>query len=874
MTYKTKFLDNPAKWVQARLIDLEQRRMRGIIAKKYADLVDPAVYWVAGTEQENEGLSADPVERQAQRLALSQIGVFIAQRMWAKMMHLVVPLMLIFGVVMAAVLTLGAGRFDSEYTAPILYAVTLFTGGLLMLSATVFSGVVAPLVLPNTPVRQDEIDAVTATIKNAVIREHTEDTPADLKDRPRLLVTDANGESVAGQVLSTDMEFSYVREQWRDNKLIMAVLSVCVTSPILAMTNPVAAVLGYLFILSIFTGAFTEKKQAEWESILAKIFFWFVMPLLILTLVGENFSIPLINDKVSAVAGTGIWVYMGIIYLFSFGIMKRQSSPLRVRGVMIDLAVKEAGTELLIDKVGKQHFKMQEVARLEQIKNAKADSSPFIPLGKSTGLLAQRRDPLAPTEGDIPMGLTVNDLSTHIGVLGASGTGKTYNVVRPIAKHWLDNKLGGCLVLDGKGALPLEFTDCTDYHLISPKHGKFNPIAGMKPDAVADVLTDIFDGGSTADPIWSDSARLMIRMAAIMVHASPNTPYTLPEILNLCIMDHAERLEKLDSLIVDGGGKRIEAAYHYWMIEYPGMPDKTAGSIVNNVRTWLGNIMMHEVLGDWVNTDGSESGHTIEDCLTGANIGLLLPESEYGVGGVAISALCMRRLYDAVKLRGDAWKNQDGQKPVLLAADEVQNLLTKADIETASVARSLGLYLMFATQNVDGLYKRLDKDGALQLLGNLASLVVFPPRTEDSNRYVAERFSKIWRTTTLNFQGLPDSRADFGLRDIGADKFTQSIGLFRDSRTSSPRMSYSINLWHRNYLAKARGRLHELVEPADENQIGAIGNFTKPTLQLELSSLVDANEIDMLLAQPATALVVLNRGRIPRRDVIDFGGAK
>lgn len=211
----------------------------------------------------------------------------------------------------------------------------------------------------------------------------------------------------------------------------------------------------------------------------------------------------------------------------------------------------------------------------------------------------------------------------------------------------------------------------------------------------------------------------------------------------------------------------------------------------------------------------------------------------------------------------------------MLSADEVQNLLTKADVETTPVARSLGLYLMFATQNVDGLYKRLDKDGALQLLGNLASLVVFPPRTEDSNKYVQERFSKVWRTTTLNYQGLPDSRADFGLRDSGADKFTQKIGLFRESRQASPRLSYGINLWHRNYLAKARGSLHELFKPHnEENEVGSIGNYSKPTLQFELANLVDANEIDMLLAQPATALVVLNRGRIARRDVIDFGGAK
>jgi hypothetical protein len=873
MSSKTKFLDNPKGWIESRLINLEQKRMRGILSKKYENLVDPNVYWVAGTDEENEGLSTDPLERQAQRITLSQVGVFIAQRMWAKMTFLVIPALMLFGLITAVMLIHGAGIFETEYTAPLLYSLTLVVSGLLILAATIFSGVVAPLVLPSTPVRTDEIDAVFETVKNSVIREHDAETPADLKDRARLLVTDSNGDSVTGQVLSTDLEFSYVREQWRSTKGMLFCMGIAIAAPIFALTSPTAAVLGYLALFAYIRGVFSESKPVDESGGFAKFVAWVFVPLLILAATNSS-SYAMLNDKMEIESSIGVWLYVGLMYLMAFLTIKSKESPLVIRGVMIDQAVKESGTELLIDKVGKKHFQMQEVARVEQIKNAKADSSPFIQLGKTTGLLAQRRDPLAPTESDLPMGLTVNDLSTHLGVLGASGTGKTYNVVRPITNQWLDNDLGGCLVLDGKGALPLEFTDNENYFLISPNHGKFNPIQGMKPDAVADVLTDIFDGDSTADPIWSDSARLMLRMAAIIIHAS-DVPYTLTEIQNFCLISNEERDNRLDLLKEGADGRRIAAAVHYWTIEYPEMPEKTAGSIVNNVRTWLGNILLHETLGDWVDTAEVGDTQTIEDCLTGAKIGLLLPESEFGIGGVAISALCMRRLYDAVKKRGDNWKNQEGQQAVLLSADEVQNLLTKADVETTPVARSLGLYLMFATQNVDGLYKRLDKDGALQLLGNLASLVVFPPRTEDSNKYVQERFSKVWRTTTLNYQGLPDSRADFGLRDSGADKFTQKIGLFRESRQASPRLSYGINLWHRNYLAKARGSLHELFKPHnEENEVGSIGNYSKPTLQFELANLVDANEIDMLLAQPATALVVLNRGRIARRDVIDFGGAK
>ena len=192
----------------------------------------------------------------------------------------------------------------------------------------------------------------------------------------------------------------------------------------------------------------------------------------------------------------------------------------------------------------------------------------------------------------------------------------------------------------------------------------------------------------------------------------------------------AGRLLDPMSETIDANG-RLLAAAHYWLLEYPEMPEKTAGSISNMVRTWLGNILLHEKLGPWVDTTDSE--FIVEDVMTGQKIGLLLPESEYGIGGVAISALCMRRVYDAVKKRGDNWRSLSGHTPVLLAADEVQNLLTKADLETVPVARSLGLYLMFSTQNVDGLYKRLERDGAVQMLGNLASIIALAPRTDDSN---------------------------------------------------------------------------------------------------------------------------------------------
>lgn len=873
MTSKFKFWDDPVTKIKSWLVQSEQNKMREVIRNKYKNVLDEQVYWLVGTDEENKGLSDDNIERMVQRLSLSQIGVFVAQRLWAKRTFIIFPLLMIIGFILSYILINKSGTTENDSLIPVTYMITLWFGVVLFFSATFFQGVVAQFLLPKKPIRQDEIDNVKNTISDCVIRNHDDNTPSDLSDRLRLMVTDAKGRAVAGQILATDLEYSALRAEWLTTKLILMLIGLAMLAPVLVIASPTWAVLGYYAVLIFAKFAHwiegEEKPEQQDPSIALPIILYVVIPLLLLVVLAVNHQ-SFIDSYLGLGGATVKWIYVLAIWaIVGFYTLFTTKSPIVVRSTLLDQAVKETGTELLIDKAGRTHFQLQEQARIEQLNNAKKDTTPFLKLGVSTGLLAQRRDPLAPTEANITMGLSVLDLSTHIGVLGASGTGKTFSVVRPLTTQWINANLGGLLVLDGKGALPLEFEGANDYQLISPNNGQFNPIANMSADAVADVLADIFSQGDN-DKFWSDSARLMLRMACIIIKAvGGGFSFNLVTIQKFCMTTHEAR-EEIIRKVEERAEKtpKLEACINYWLSEYPNMPEKTAGSISNMVRTWLGNILLHDKLSSWVDTE--ENTINIEDCLTGAKIGLLLPESEYGTGGIAISALCMRRLYDAVKKRGDTWKNHPEQLPVFLAADEVQNLLTKADLETVPVARSLGLYMMFATQNVDGLYKRLDKDGALQMLGNLASLVAFPPRTEDSNNYISKRCGKIWRTTTQSFNGLADAQADMGLyQNSGTDASLQATAMNRYSRCGSPRLSYAVGLWHREYEQKARGLLETLAYP-DPNK--PYQPTLKPVLQFELQPLIEPDEIDTLLSCAGTAIVVLNRGRVARRDIAKLGG--
>ena len=857
-------LDDPATKIRSWGIDVEQRMMRRVIKKKYNGALDPNVYWVTGSSEENEGMSADPVERRVQRLSLSQVGNFLAHRIWSRRLWVVMPVAAAVGVAAAYLKLNVAASSPSAMFGSLVTAGIVLAGAMLALAPSILPTSVAQFLLPRVPVRQDEIAAVKATMERCVVRNVDDSTPADLRDRLRVGVTDAEGRAIAGQILSTDLEYSAVRHEWVISRKVLRALGLAIMAPVAITFSPwAAAALLVVFMWDSIKNLFESTDELPFHKNILGSVALIAIPALPLALLFEA-----VNNPISAhVPGLGGWLYTALMWFLAIRVARSTNAPLLSRVFQLDQSVRETGTELLIDKAGREHFVQLEQARTEQIANATKDESPFIEFATSTGLLAQRRDPLAPSEKGLPVGLTVYDLSRHLMALGAPGTGKTRGVLRPIVSKWIRKNMGGALVLDGKGALPLEFEALEGFTLVSPKRGKFNPIAGMKPDAVADVLTDVLSEGDQGDPIWRDSARLMLRMAAIVVHLTPGQAFTIPAIQQFCVMGMDERDEVLLSLgetLDDSADMRLQAAMHFWSVEVPKIPEKTLGSIVNMVRTWLGNIVLHEKLGPWCNTN--ETGWQVENVLRGEKAGLLLPESEYGIGGVAISALTMRRVYDAVKLRGDHWQEQDGQQAVLMCADEVQNLLTKADLETVPVARSLGLYLLSATQNVDGLYKRLGKDGALQMLGNYSSLVVLPPKTKDSNDYVEERAGKIWKATAQNYYGLPDAQADIGLYlNSGVDNQMRQSDLLRQSYTSTPRLGYSIGLWHREHTMKsaAQGSHVELMQTDDSYM-----PMSKPLLAMAPTAVVEAQEIDTLLSRPGTAIAILNRGQVVRRDVV------
>mgnify|MGYP001263129329 CR=1 FL=1 len=843
-----KFGDNIVAYILVKIKEYRQKCVRKAIADKWQNDVDPRIHWVKGTVKENEGLSTNPQEWAAQKLYLSNLGHFAAERMHNWRIWALLPLLLLLLITEGFSILWGVQhQGDIE---PFLFVFWLSLGFLFYISTFVMGSFGWRKFLPKRLVVPEEVEAVERLMERTFLRTFPKETPEDLQDRFRVLAVDRDGDATAGQLLAADLEFSSVDEQIDELRELTMFAGYAMWA-IIAIMSPTTSIIMFAIL---FIGVVRVEGLPIPQGLqdILSLNFWRRL-FVIVGIVGAYFPAMMGSTSITYQP----WLITAVMIYTLLMVMTGRPSPLRQRAQMLEDAVKDAGTEHLIEAAGRQYFINLEAARIKQIEAAIEDKSPLIKFGRTTGLLSQRRDPLAPSELGLSFALSVQDLSAHLGVLGATGTGKTSGVIRPLVRQWLEYDQGGLLILDGKGTLPLELANQQGYQLISPEHQGFNPVEQLNPDAVAETMQALY-GDDSGERYWVDAGIQMIRHAAILLEASKKE-YTLPNIERV-ILNQGYRQDVLAEAITDESAERQLASANYFIVELAAMPEKTRESIVNTVRVWLSNLTGHEKLGKWV---GQSKGAQIEDCLTGKRIGLLLPEALYGRGGQLISMFALRRLYDAIKKRGDQWQKQEGQKRVFLVADEVQNLVSNNDLAMLPIARSLGLSVCYSTQNVDGLYKKLKKEGALQLLGNLNNIISLPAKTKDSNDYLSERVGEVWKAGIERVNGIPDSAADLGrYMYSGTDKHTRAT---RQGK-AAPRLSWAIGVWRAiNTVNKDRSRLKNMT--MRDEKTGNF-NYSAPQLSIKSHRLITPDEINTLLAEPNTAIAVGQRGRVVRRDVI------
>lgn len=662
--------------------------------------------------------------------------------------------------------------------------------------------------MPREIITEADITDAKDFARRVLINDHGH-APDDLNDLFRPLTIDAEGRAVDGQVIPSDLTDSYLLKSLRQHVSYNGLIG----STLLFIGVAIAA-------LAYWPGGIIAGVATFLSGLLGAILF-------IMAIVRAFMMFFTTADSATKRAYAAEWV--------------RQSAPLAK----------------LVAESGEKNFQQIEAAKQRQIAEAARDKTAFIELGKSIGLLAERRDPFAPSIPGMSIGLSVNDLSTHLIVLGDTGTGKTSGVLRPIIKAWTDAEAGGLVVLDGKGVLPAELDGLPEFQIINPLNTTFNPIQNLEPDEVADSISGMMGSADSKD-FFELSATKLIRAGATVLRAAATlepslVKYNLASLYNLTISQTLRAAAKVaihneDDTLRAEVTPVVARAWTYLTVEFPALPDRTRGSIIGNATVWLSAFVDNEALAHWADAD---DGLQIESALEGARIGVLLPEAEFGSAGAAIANLCKRRLYRALKMRGD--RAEDEQR-VLLVVDECQEIITQDDTAMLPIARSLGLHAVFSTQNIDGIVASLGGSQKLyqaeQLLGQFKSMVALSVSTDATRQFVSSRMGVVPRAkfATVAGTGL-DSAGMAMLLKNPAGGFAHDTAIGRvttlDTNTAT--------------LRRAAGGA---ANAASEEKPAGAG------MTVGAARLITPDEVGSITAEPDTALVAVMRCRVPRRDLV------
>ncbi|MFV7511470.1 TraM recognition domain-containing protein [Stenotrophomonas geniculata] len=154
----------------------------------------------------------------------------------------------------------------------------------------------------------------------------------------------------------------------------------------------------------------------------------------------------------------------------------------------------------------------------QQLRAIEDDTWKFT-IGTSTGTVrTQRGYPFGPPS-DLPVWLSMNDMSMHMLTIGDTGQGKTTVSARPRCQEMIKaRKAGvkmGMLVLCGKGALASEVRNGLDW-CVRPGI-KLAYFEGLTPDEVLDALMSL---DPKAEPdFWTQSAADFLKAALIILSA-------------------------------------------------------------------------------------------------------------------------------------------------------------------------------------------------------------------------------------------------------------------------------------------------------------------------------------------------------------------
>jgi len=525
--------------------------------------------------------------------------------------------------------------------------------------------------------------------------------------------------------------------------------------------------------------------------------------------------------------------------------------PTRIRARLLDVAAAGTAEGAAWAFAGASRWAARvEEARKAQLAEAIRDKSPILTVGTALGVLAARGDALAPSAG-LDMALSLDDLMQHLLVLGGTGSGKTAGVLRPLCKQLgaLDGL--GLVVLDGKGSLPGEIAKIVPgLTVIDPSTKKMSLVEGLTPTEIVATVADILGRAEGKDRFFDDSAAGLMRHAAVLAISEGGAAWSLSGIWQIASRGpESKAIEEADVTVPE-----ISAAIQFFREEWPKVEPEVKASILATLRAWITTITSHPDTRAWAETPEGKSEADITAALKGGRLGILAPAHRYGQAGPVVVALLKARLFAAIRDRADKGMGQ-GETPLVLVMDEAQEITTEEDALILGIARSLRLGIVASTQTVEGIEARLGPGKAAQYLTLFGSVMALQNRSARTADAVASRLGASFRPVLESVPGVPTVRSA-----VMAQRASGRLAAAR----SQPSVYATVDFGE----GRSVGELLAVINPFQLFRRTFSGEQAHISSRVVAAPLVLADELTELVVEPDTALAILNRGRVPRRDVV------
>jgi len=546
------------------------------------------------------------------------------------------------------------------------------------------------------------------------------------------------------------------------------------------------------------------------------------------------------------------------------------------------------------------------LGRRKQAAQAKKDDAlaSVIRLGTATGELTRRNDQWAPDQG-LSFVFNVLNLSTHLSLKGLTGTGKT-EILKKVVVGWVRSKVGGLIVMDGKSSLAVIFRRLLGYQIIQPGRTRLGLYQNLSAGDVSRTLRElnVTEGTNSGEKMWGEESYSLCNYSALMLEALVAITKDVPEdekvwrwgphdhlafatmgleganamrsVLPedkkvLALAQDEQKVEIAQTKLMtyldavyknhpEGATGLLQDARDYFLTTLPQTPDVTLGGIKTNFNSWITPLMSHRDLLTWAKT---ERGVEIEDCLSGALMGINIPYARYARAGQIAQAFLKCRIFAAIRKRADApngdWQKQDPKAtPVCMVLDEAHLLIGDADLEIAAIARSLGLSMVISAQGVEA-YKSVSKnvDKVMAFLDAFKSKISLAA-SPGTFKYMSDYIGKVWRPVF-------SEAGSVAIDMVGSVAGASESQIYNEHHALARWMKKFRRMGAGQFLNPTSGQLRER---GDVKRELALQMRTSLGKVWEEVPLVNETDFHTFTAAHGVALATVIRGNSPRRDFI------